>query len=428
MTDQKHLKARIRARMAKTGERYTTARQHVLGSPADNIRDRGYALRGGAHPDSACLVNVFAHQGYTGLSEAMVLGIGGGLGAGYILWEFAAHGSKILTLGYRYRWNYLDWQLRTLDRLGAAYEVQTTSGARGAAAALDAALGAGRPAIVVPDRAVVGYWDLPEHLSGHGGHPVVAYAQVDGGVRLDDRNAAPLTVARPVLDRARGRVSSYRNQLVTVTAPPAVTDLRPVVLAGLRDCVTHLGGPSESFALPAWRKWARLVTDARNAKGWPKVFSDGNGLVGALLSVWEGVQPVGATGGHLRGLYADFLDEAADLLDAPALRESASDFRAAATAWHEVAETALPGDVPEFAQLRELTAEVAEGVAGGDAGAMARIAAAQRLWQLRGAYDEAPPDVDRPKLFTALAERLGIVHDLERRAVHRLAGAVTALS
>ena len=52
------------------------------------------------HPDTAAVANVLAHHGvvagHTGepLSEAMVLGIGGGLGAGYILWEFEAHGRR----------------------------------------------------------------------------------------------------------------------------------------------------------------------------------------------------------------------------------------------------------------------------------------------------------------------------------------------
>ena len=32
MTEPKHLKARIRERMARTGERYATARRHVVGA------------------------------------------------------------------------------------------------------------------------------------------------------------------------------------------------------------------------------------------------------------------------------------------------------------------------------------------------------------------------------------------------------------
>ena len=48
MTAHKHLKERIRARMARTGESYTTARRHVLNAlpPAE------YQLTGGVHPDT----------------------------------------------------------------------------------------------------------------------------------------------------------------------------------------------------------------------------------------------------------------------------------------------------------------------------------------------------------------------------------------
>ena len=67
MTSKKQLKARIRTRMARTGERYLTARRHVLGAadPAQPISDGGWLLRGGVHPDSAALANVLAHPRVT---------------------------------------------------------------------------------------------------------------------------------------------------------------------------------------------------------------------------------------------------------------------------------------------------------------------------------------------------------------------------
>jgi hypothetical protein len=105
MTKQKHLKARVRARMAKTGESYVSARRHVVVESGQPIEARnGYALRGGVHPDTAALANVLANHGVAAerfnrpLSEAMLLGIGGGLGAGYILWQFKGH-HPIVTLG-----------------------------------------------------------------------------------------------------------------------------------------------------------------------------------------------------------------------------------------------------------------------------------------------------------------------------------------
>ncbi|MEV0396690.1 BtrH N-terminal domain-containing protein [Polymorphospora rubra] len=431
MTGKKQLKERIRARMAATGERYLTARRHVVtDQPAPTV-DHGWTLRGGVHPESANLANVLAHHRvrHAGgpLSEAMLFGIGGGLGAGYILWEFAAHRTCWVTLGFRNRWQYQTWTPDTLARLGIPADVHRTAGARGAAAALDAALDAGRPAIVLPDRQLVGYWHLPAHHDGHGGHPVVAYARAGTGIRVDDRNLRPLTVDRADLDRARGRVVSYKNLLVEAR-PAAGLELddatvRGAVVAGLADCAAHLSAPSASFSLPAWRKWSRLMTDGRNAKGWPKVFADGAGLTGALLSVWEGVSPAGITGGHLRGLYAAFLREAAGLLDVPELVEVAGAFDAAAGAWHGVAEAAFPASVPVFARMRELTAELGGAVvADGDAGRDTAAAAAAALQDLSRTYADHPPLTrdEVTTLFTATGEALASAHTLELAAVEAL--------
>ena len=49
--------------------------------------------------------------------------------------------------------------------------------------------------------------------------------------------------------------------------------------------VGYLGGRSDSFAVPAWHKWARMLVASGPAKSWPGVFADGAGLFAALLSV-----------------------------------------------------------------------------------------------------------------------------------------------
>ncbi len=181
MTSGKQWKARVRARMARTGERYSVARAHVLeasgvGAP---VVDAGWTLRGGTDPDTAALANVLAHRGVTGpdgpLSEPLLLVVGGGLGAGYILWEFAHDDSRVVTLGFTHSWQYFDRRpATTVDRLGLEATWSRTGGSVTAAQALASTLAAGDPAIVWPDRYGVGYWNLPELLDGHGGHPVVA--------------------------------------------------------------------------------------------------------------------------------------------------------------------------------------------------------------------------------------------------------------
>lgn len=437
MTSKKQLKARVRARMARTGEAYTTALRHVVGAPTPVV-DHGYTLRGGLHPETANIANVLAHHGIAAedgrpISEALVLGIGGGLGAGYILWEFKWASSPILTLAFRNRWQYVDaWTATTLDRLGVRYQAERTGAAVAAARRLSELLAERCPCIIRPDRAGLGYWRLPKEHFGYGGHDLVVYAQHGDEVHVDDRNLSPLTVPRAALDAARARVGTYRNSLYLIdgaSGPIRLETLRAAVRAGIGECVANLGGTSDSFALPAWRKWARLMTDPKNAKAWPRVFADGKGLAGALLSIWEGVLPMGMTGGHLRDLYAAFIDEASLLLADDRLQAAADRFRAAARAWERVAALALPDDAPHLAQLRELTAELRQAVADPAAAEQPRTdAAAADLWALRERLDRdarlIPLDqAAAAELFAQLSAALGEVYDREREALAALAAA-----
>jgi hypothetical protein len=152
------------------------------------------------------------------------------------------------------------------------------------------------------------------------------------------------------------------------------------------------------------------------------VFADGRGLAWALTSVWEGASPAGSTGGHLRDLTAAFLDEVEPLVGPTAAAAEA--WRAAAVAWHGVAEAALPLDVPAFARLRELTVAVQQAVvAEGDDGEPDAAAAAAELWALRAELDTAPPlsTSERDDLFVALGARLREAHAAEKAAVQELA-------
>jgi hypothetical protein len=379
-----------------------------------------WKLHGGRHPDSACVTNVLANLG-SDLSEAMVMGIGGGLGAGYMLWEMAGEKANVI-LGFQYRWVATDWGERTLDRLGASYRVLTASSPAKAAAAMEAELDAGRAPIILPDRQMVHYWHLPLDVldrarpifAGMRRSPVIAYAAKGGTLSIDDRNLKPLTAPADLVSAARARLSSAKNRMVVVDGVGEV-DLRQAVKAGIADCAAHLGANSNTIGLPAWRKWGKLLADRRNAKGWPSVFGgEGKGLVTALFSIYELVQPVGLMGGHLRDMYASFLDEAAPY----AKTESAAAlFRESASQWDALAATALPADVPAYAKLRKLLGTIAAGVAAGDAALKKRAAAATQLWDLLDGLDRKPPaEPDYAGLSTAVLA----IYETEVRAVQAL--------
>ena len=62
----------------------------------------------------------------------------------------------------------------------------------------------------------------------------------------------------------------------------------------------------------------------------------------------------GSADGAERGLYADFLEEAAQILKKPALKEPAESFRESYKLWLAFAEALLPDDVPLLGESKKL--------------------------------------------------------------------------
>ncbi len=444
MTRQKGFKRLVRERMARTGERYAAARRVLEANPdpthhaTPHPAPSGYAYRGGVHPETASLANVLAAGGMTSgltgqpLSEAALLTIGGGLGAGYILWEWKQHRHIVLTLGFKNRWQYPAVAFDgAIERLGLEAETHETAGVRAARERLDALVEAGEPTIVTVDQQSIGTWGLPEAMSGYWGYPVVVTGRTaSGGYRFDDRGVAPLEVSAETMAAARARIGSYKHRLLRIVAEPGAIPadrLRDAFRAGIEDQVAHLRSSSDSFGIPAWRKWSRLLVDTRNAKAWPRVFADRVGLFGTLLSAVEAVDgEVGATGGHLRELQAAGLDEAAAALDRPALADAAARWRTAADLWEDFADAVVPPDLDGATEAVESDEALHEAVALGEAGRARAQAAAERVWAARDGYANSfPLDADRvAALFADLSSRLAEIHAAERDALDSTATAI----
>lgn len=92
-----------------------------------------YELRGGLQPDVSAVAAVLAHHGVEGPdgkapSEALVFAVSGGIGAGYILWDFAHETMSTIVFGFRARWQYpQEWLKSTVDRLGLGFDIHTTA-------------------------------------------------------------------------------------------------------------------------------------------------------------------------------------------------------------------------------------------------------------------------------------------------------------
>ena len=320
-----------------------------------------YKQLGGIHPETAAIKNVLAAKSVTAphtsnpWSEAMLLGIGGGLGAGYILWEFERYASALIVLGFRNRWNYpVQFMDNLCTRIGVKTIVHETGGKKKAAQQLSMALQKQDPAIIWLDPSYLPYFFLPTDGDGQSGHILTIYGADGETAFIDDRSQKPLTAPIEALAKARARVGSFKHRLILLEPTDHEVDLETAVFAGITDCIEYLGKPSTSFALPTLKKWANMMTDTKNKKGWPVIFQHKAGLYSTLRSVYEGIILNGTGGDALRGLYADFLDEAGTVLNNNKMKVAAAEYRQLARCWRHFAELALPDNIPVLQETKQL--------------------------------------------------------------------------
>ncbi len=322
-----------------------------------------YSQFGGVHWETGSIRNVLAHQGviapHTGkpLSEAMLLGVSGGIVAGYFTFEYTGY-EPYLHFLTRFTFDPMEVIFMRLDI--SARVKQTNNAEKGVANLIDA-LEAGKPALVWADLFSLSYNNMPGSKDVWGMMPIVIYGY-DGSadvVHIADRSRAPLTATTSELAAARARVAQDKHRVVTLGAPD-LSRLPAAVEAGIRTCVSlFTDEPPKApmkgkFGLDAFTRWAALLTDTKSKAGWAKQFAPGARIYSGLKSAFHYINLWGTDGEGARGLYADFLDEAGAVLDKPALREVAGQFRTAAALWRALSHALLPDTVPLFEETREL--------------------------------------------------------------------------
>ena len=384
---------------------------------------------GGHHAVTAALCNAMAAAGMvdpgTGeaLDEAMVLGIGGGLGAGYILWEFEAYDSALIVLGFRNRWNYdADFIQNCCLRLNVAVDLRETGGLKKAAANLDEALERSGNALLWVDKAHLRWHNLPESMKGHISH--VVRVEADGGAYLvDDLRGQPYTISRADLAAARKPIPSHKQRSLALEAGSAF-DMADAVGAGIADHIAHLSRGSQSFSLPVYQKWAKLMTNATNKKSWRVVFSKRAGLYTTLRTIYEWVRLDDTEGAGLRELYAGFLLRADAMLPAD-LGAAAGAYRDCGAAWRDFADCALDEAVPAFAETKTLLHARYAAYASGDSAAlrdaMADLDALEKAHNLAGFPLD---DAETEALFGRMAAGLEHIFESEKSALAALKAAM----
>lgn len=166
---------------------------------------KDYNAFAGRHWETGSLHNALAYQGvkapHTGkpISEALLLGISGGITFGYFTFEYEGFLPHIALLTR----NTFD-PLETLyDRLALPREVLHTSDPKKGEANLLEALEGGKPAIIWADMFSLPYYAYPEVSQMWAMMPMVVYGVENGSALLADRSNLPIKVAMETLTHAR---------------------------------------------------------------------------------------------------------------------------------------------------------------------------------------------------------------------------------
>ncbi|XZE53619.1 BtrH N-terminal domain-containing protein [Planctomycetaceae bacterium SH139] len=404
MTRQKHLKDRIRARMQKTGERYTVARRNMLAKldsrVADGSSSNGSCSEGperfhfpGNVPATTALrvllsaANSHHQSAQPPLSEAMLFGIAGGVGAGVFAFRYEQDDFSSFYVAGRHVWqDDLAYLQSACTRLGAQVEIEETGGAKAAEKQLRDALRQGGPVVAWVDMAL-----LPRHASPHqstvGGqyHVVTAYGIDDtkSEALIGDLADGPDSVPLQILSESRMRIKKQKNRLVRVSHAPREFDIKKAVIEGITACHDALVGKgavkppggkamAKNFTLDAFSTWADRLHGGSDKQSWATMFPRGLNFWRGLTSVYSFIH-YGTGGGLSRPLYAEFFREVEKILGVAGCQELSERYQKLGDDWDTLGEAALPENVGRFRRFRELSAERAELTLSGGKRAAERI-------------------------------------------------------
>lgn len=320
----------------------------------------------GRHWETGSIHNALAMQGvkapHTGepYSEALLLGISGGIAFGYFTFEYKGYLPHVAILTR----NTFNPFSTMLERLGSAQDIQQTGKPDIAEKNLQDTLASGLYPVAWADQFSLPYNDLKSDAAMWGMMPLLVIGSDGKSVTVADRSSQPLNLSMADLTKARGRVKEDKYRLMTLDAPQP-TKLAGAVQKGIAQAIALFTekpprGARDNFGFAAYAKLAELLVNTRNKHSWERHFAPGVRMYHALAGspvqpgVYDWVNTRVTADGADRGLYAEFLVEAAQILKKPALKEAAEKFRESYQLWLKFAEALLPDAVPMLDESKKL--------------------------------------------------------------------------
>lgn len=320
----------------------------------------------GRHSETGSIQNALALQSITAphtdepYSEALLLGVSGGVTFGYFTFEYEGYLPHLALLTR----NTFDPFQTILERLGIPQDVRQTNKVEIAEKTLIEALETGLYPIVWADQFSLPYNHLPSDKGMWEMSPILAFGLNGDRVEIADRSSQPIYIPMDALTKARGRVKKDKYRFLTLGTPQP-SKLAAAVSKGIYQCIQLYTekppkGARHNFGFAAYQHLADMLVNKRNRKSWERFFGPGVRMYHALAGsvgqpgAYAWVQTWGSCPGADRSLYADFLKEAAVILEKPALKESAKLFHDSFVHWLAFSDALLPDEIPLFGESKRL--------------------------------------------------------------------------
>lgn len=318
-----------------------TAKKHVAGRQPESATLRNVLIQRDACTSDLC-------------TEEILFGLGGGIGCAYFLFDM--HGGHPVYIGYRIHAKEGDtpyFTLQMTEGWGATADVRHSSSPSAATKSLVKILNDGFTPIVWVEVTKLPYMFLSGHANAY--HQVVVYGMEGDDVLVGDLGDSVIRMSMEELTEARNSNFAPKFRTVVISEATAKPQLRETLSDRIRvTCSQMLEGLGiANFGLAALNKWAQMLTNTKNKKGWPNCFPGGPPLHGAMSSVFAQIELRGYGGSAFRELYADFLDQAAGVLKKSALKKVAEQFRESEASWRAISDAALPDSIPLLKETRE---------------------------------------------------------------------------
>ena len=281
--------------------------------------------RQSGHCESGVTSNLLNYHGFR-ISEPMVFGIGAGLFFSYLPFLKMQHAP---VTSFRV-WPGMIFK-RTSDKLGVKFRIHTFRDPDESMDALKRTLDKGLPAGLQ-----VGTYHLPffppEYRMHYNMHNMVVYGYDKDTFYISDTVIEErVEISYGDLARVRFAKGAFapKGRLYYPYEVPKEIDIRPAVIAGIKKTAYYMSGVP--FPLIG-AKGIRYLS--RQMRTWEKRYGEAKAsyYLGQVLRMEE---EVGTAGAGFRFIYGAFLDEAADVLNRPWLKEMAAEMGENANKWRE---------------------------------------------------------------------------------------------